>query len=85
YAAMRLESLINVVMVHNVPGEFPYYAYALPNGWSDVQELTELPEGFVKKSYRDPENYKSLFRDFNEVFPGVQKQRPRSNPGHLRP
>ncbi|MBF0154679.1 MAG: hypothetical protein HQL64_13135 [Magnetococcales bacterium] len=85
YAALQLRSVINVVMVHDVPTEFPYYAFALPNGWSDVQELTALPEDFVKKSYRDPDNYKALFRDFNEVFPGVQKQRPRSNPAHLKP
>jgi hypothetical protein len=43
-----------------------------------------LPDNYVKKVYRDPQNYKALFRDFNEHFPGVQKRRKRSNPAHLR-
>jgi hypothetical protein len=46
--------------------------------------VAELPDVYVKKAYRDKDNYKALFRDFNEVFPGVQKQRKRSNPGHLK-
>jgi hypothetical protein len=40
--------------------------------------------GFQKKEYRDPQNYKALFRQFNELFPGVQKDRVKSNPAHLR-
>ncbi|MBF0283822.1 MAG: hypothetical protein HQL51_05120 [Magnetococcales bacterium] len=84
YAALRLGKRINVVMVHDVPEEYPYYAHALPNGWDDVTELDALPDDFVKKSYRDPQNYKALFRDFNAVFPGVQKQRKQSNPASLQ-
>jgi hypothetical protein len=42
-----------------------------------------LPDGHQKKEYRQPANYKALFRDFNAVFPGVQKQRKQSNPGHI--
>ena len=83
YTAMRLGQPINVIVAHGVPTEYPYYAYALENGWDDVEELEELPDNYVKKSYRDPDNYKSLFRDFNAVLPGVQKQRKRSNPAHL--
>ena len=49
-----------------------------------VEELEELREGYQKKEYRDPENYKALFRDFNEIFEGVQKQRPRTNPANLK-
>ncbi len=61
----------------------PYYALALPGGWADVTALDALPDRFEKKAYRDPQNYKALFRDFNGVFPGVQQQRKRSNPEHL--
>ena len=75
---------INVVLARNVPPEYPYYAYALSDGWAHVEELEELREGYQKKEYRNPENYKALFRDFNEIFEGVQKQRPRSNPAHLK-
>jgi hypothetical protein len=85
YAAMKLGRRLNIVLARNVPSEYPYYAYALANGWDDVQELAELPDGFQKKTYRDPNGYKALFRDFNEVLPGVQKQRKQTNPAHLKP
>jgi len=84
YAARKRGRKLNVVLARNVPVEYPYYAYALPEGWAQVDELAELQEGYQKKEYRNPENYKALFRDFNEIFEGVQKQRPRSNPAHLK-
>ena len=84
YAARKRGRKLNVVLARNVPVEYPYYAYALPDGWAQVDELAELQEGYQKKEYRNPENYKALFRDFNEIFEGVQKQRPRSNPAHLK-
>lgn len=84
YAARKLGREINVVLARSVPLEYPYYAFALPDGWAQVEELAELTEGYQKKAYRNPENYKALFRDFNEVFEGVQKQRPRTNPAHLK-
>ena len=84
YAARKRGRKLNVVIARNVPPQYPYYAYALPQGWAQVDELVELQEGYQKKEYRNPENYKALFRDFNEIFEGVQKQRPRSNPAHLK-
>jgi len=75
YTARKLGKKINVILVQNVPVEYPYYAYPLKNGWADVIELPEIPNTFVKKEYRDKENYKALFRNFNEVFPNIQKQR----------
>jgi hypothetical protein len=83
-AARSLGLPIRTVRVSGVSTEHPYYALALPAGWSEVTELDELPDGFQKKTYRDPGNYKALFREFNEVFPGVQKERKKSNPGFLR-
>ncbi|MBF0136027.1 MAG: hypothetical protein HQL65_07285 [Magnetococcales bacterium] len=80
YVAMRLRKRINVVLAHDVPLDYPYYAYALEKGWDEVLELNELPEGFVKKEYRDPKQYKALFRDFNAIFDGIQKQRKQTNP-----
>ncbi|VFN04763.1 MAG: hypothetical protein BECKG1743D_GA0114223_109941 [Candidatus Kentron sp. G] len=82
--AKRLGRTINIVLARSVPPEYPYYAYAHPEGWRGVEELDELPDGFIKKKYRDPENYKALFRDFNAVFPGIQKQRKKTNPAGLR-
>lgn len=75
YAAKRLGKKINCVMVHEVPEKWPYYAFALENGWDGVREMDELPKGFAKKRYRNPKNHKDLFRDFNAIFPGIQKKR----------
>ena len=84
FAARSLGEPITAVAAYGVPEDYPYYAYAQPGGWSDVVELEALPDVFEKKRYRLAENYKALFRDFNEVLPGVQRQRKRSNPLHLR-
>jgi hypothetical protein len=84
YAARQMGLPISVVVVREVPTELPYYALALAD-WSDVVELKELPDGFQKKTYRVPANYKALFRNFNAVLPGVQAQRKRSNPNDLQP
>jgi hypothetical protein len=83
FAARALGRIISVILIQNVPPEFPYYAYALREGWLAVDELEVLPEVHQKKEYRQPENYKALFRDFNTIFPGVQKQRKQSNPEHI--
>lgn len=84
FAARSMGLPISVVVVRGVPAEYPYYAYALQNGWSEVAELDELPDNYQKKEYRQPDNYKALFREYNTVFPGVQKQRKQSNPKHIR-
>lgn len=84
FAARSLGLPINTVRVAGVSPDYPYYAFALPNGWAEVAEFDELPDGFQKKAYRQPDNYKALFREFNDVFPGVQKERKDSNPGFLR-
>ncbi len=84
FAARSLGLPITAVIARGVPAEYPYYALALPDGWAGVAELDELPDGFVKKAYRNPDGYKALFRDFNALFPGVQRQRRHSNPAHLR-
>lgn len=85
YAARSLGLPITVVTARGVPPEYPYYALALADGWDGVEELDELPDGYQKKEYRVPDNYKALFRDFNELFPGVQAERPKTNPAHLSP
>lgn len=84
FAARSVGAQITVVYVRGVPSEYPYYAYAEPDGWAAVQLLDELVEGHQKKRYRQPESYKALFRDYNALFPGVQKQRTQTNPAHLR-
>jgi hypothetical protein len=83
-AARSLGLPISVAIARGIPREYPYYAYALHGGWGDIEALEELPDSYQKKEYRLPDNYKALFREFNTVFPGVQKQRKRSNPSHLR-
>lgn len=83
-SALRLGDRINTVYVKNVPAEYPYYAYGFMGGWDNVKCFDELPDEFQKKDYRNPENYKALFRDFNALFPGVQEQRKQSNPAHIK-
>ncbi|KAF0144693.1 MAG: hypothetical protein FD153_315 [Rhodospirillaceae bacterium] len=75
-AARRLGRPVNILLARGVPEKWPYYALPLPGGWREVEERNTLPEGYQKKAYRQPQNYKALFRDFNAVFPGIQKQRP---------
>lgn len=75
---------INIVSARNVPTQYPYYAYAFQGGWGEVKEFEELPDEFQKKDYRNPDNYKALFRNFNAVFAGVQQQRKQSNPSHIK-
>jgi len=67
---------INVIIIRNVEFGYPYYAFPNENGWKDVKLLDELPVGFIKKTYRFPDKYRDYFRDFNAIFPGVQKERP---------
>jgi hypothetical protein len=62
--------------------DWPYYSYPQPS-WDHVQAIedSQLDAGFEKKRYRlnwENGQYKWLYRDFNEVFPGVQAPRPRS-------
>jgi hypothetical protein len=71
YAARQRGRKINVVLAREIPPEYPYYAYALPGGWSQVEALAVLPQGYRKKEYRNPEEHKALFREFNEIFPGL--------------
>ena len=71
YAARKRRRKINVVLARQIPPEYPYYAYALPGGWSQVEALAVLPQGYKKKEYRNPDEHKALYRDFNEIFPGL--------------
>jgi hypothetical protein len=84
FAARSVGLPVSVVIARGVPARYPYYAFALSDGWSQVAELQELPDEYQKKEYRLPGNYKALFRDFNAVLPGIQQERKKSNPAHLR-
>lgn len=84
YSARKIGRNINIVLVKNVPREYPYYAYPLAKGWSQVEEILELTDGYKKKEYRNPDNYKALFRDFNAIFEGVQKDRKKTGPSELK-
>jgi len=70
YLARMERSIIQVVYVRNVPKQYPYYAFPLVNGWDDVQIVSELPEGYIKKWHRI-RDYKSLYRNFNSGFTNV--------------
>ena len=70
YLARMERSPIQVVYVRNVPHQYPYYAFPLADGWNDVEIVSELPEGYIKKWHRI-EDYKSLYRNFNSAFTNV--------------
>ncbi len=70
YLARMERCPIQVVYVEGVPEQFPYYAFPLVNGWHDVEIVSELPEGYIKKWHRIKE-YKSLYRNFNSGFQNV--------------
>lgn len=70
YLARMERTPIQVVYVRNVPSEYPYYAFPLVDGWSGVEVVQELPEGYIKKWHRI-KNYKTLYRDFNTAFQNV--------------
>jgi hypothetical protein len=70
YLARMERSNIQVVYVRNVPHQYPYYAFPLVNGWADVEIVSELPEGYIKKWHRI-KDYKSLYRNFNSGFVNV--------------
>jgi hypothetical protein len=85
FAARSLGLALNAVIVRGLPRELPYYALATDGGWDGVRLLEALPDGFLKKVYRVPGNYRALFRDYNAQFPGMQERRAPSNPEHVRP
>lgn len=64
---------IDVIFIREINEECPYYALPLPNGWKDVNIVDEKPA--IGKVYREPDNYKRLFRDYNGQFPDVQMKR----------
>ena len=73
FTAMETCNTINAVIIDNV--SHPYYALPVDGGWSNVKKINRITEDTIKKTYRDPNNYKALFRDFNTQFPGIQVKR----------
>ncbi|MDR2460969.1 MAG: hypothetical protein LBE38_09360 [Deltaproteobacteria bacterium] len=73
--ACRMEWKVpQVILVENLPKEFPYYAYPLPGPfpWDSVEILQgcEIPDSFIKKWHRTRDN-KRLYRNFNSSFQNV--------------
>lgn len=65
-----------VILVRNIPPEYPYYAFPNPTQWHGVEWVDSLPEGYVKKWHRIAD-YKTLYRDFNSAFDRVGAPRGR--------
>jgi len=62
--------------VHVIGASKPYYAFPLERKWMGVELVDSAPpSGDERKNYREPEDHKALFRDFNALFPGVQAKR----------
>ena len=70
YMALREWVTPEVILVRGIPKTLPYYAFAVPGGWDKVEELDELPAGYLKKWHRIA-NYHALYRNFNSAFSNV--------------
>lgn len=79
YAAKKMGVPIQCVVVSG--HMWPYYAHPTEGGWDAVEEIETLTGDYKRKTYREPDDYKVLFRDFNAVFPGIQKERVKTNTG----
>ncbi|MEW6349877.1 MAG: hypothetical protein AB1646_12495 [Thermodesulfobacteriota bacterium] len=70
YMALREWVIPQVCLIRGIPKELPYYAFPVPGGWDRVEELDDLPPGFLKKWHRIA-NYHALYRNFNSAFMNV--------------
>jgi len=77
YLAYTMGTLINVAYVRGVNVNHPYYAYALPSGWKDVEIRDDIPQNYIKKFHVDKE-HKKLYRNFNSQFENIGDSRERS-------
>jgi hypothetical protein len=77
YLAYTMGTLLSVAYIRGVSKLYQYYAYALPNGWSDVEIITNLHEGYIKK-FHVAQEHKKLYRDFNSQFENIGDSRPYS-------
>jgi hypothetical protein len=75
YLAWTMGCPITVAYVRGVNRHYPYYAYPLPFGWEDVDIVTEIPEGYIKK-FHVAKDHKSLYRNFNSQFENIGDSRP---------
>ena len=72
YLALLQKRKINVVYIRGASK--PYYAYPLPNGWSDVKVVNEITKNSIKKIHRIIDN-KKLYRNFDSVFANASRPR----------
>lgn len=77
YLARQMGSFITVAYIRGVLGCYPYYAYPLPRGWDDVEIITNIEEGYIKK-FHVAKDHKALYRDFNSQFNNIGDSRPYS-------
>jgi hypothetical protein len=77
YLAYTMGTLINVAYIRGVNTSFPYYAYALPNGWDDVEVRDDIPQNYIKK-FHVAKDHKKLYRNFNSQFENIGDSRKRS-------
>ena len=60
-----------VILIRNVPRQYPYYAYPLKNpSWDAIEIWENIPKDSIKKWHRIEEN-KKLYRNFNSTFKNV--------------
>lgn len=72
YLSYQEWKIPQVVLIKNIPAQYPYYAYPLIDQWEHIDVIPdkEVPKGYIKKWHRISNN-KLLYRDFNSSFRGV--------------
>lgn len=75
FLAYQMGYPINVVYVRNINKFWPYYSYPLPRGFKDVEIVSSIPEGYIKKFHVSP-RHKALYRNYNSMFSNIGDSRP---------
>jgi hypothetical protein len=74
YLAYQMGVFINVAYIRGADQRYPYYSYALPEGWQGVHLIDQLTPGYPKK-FHTRANHKELFRDFTSQFNNLSVSR----------
>jgi hypothetical protein len=70
YTSLLHWAVPQVILVKDVPEDYPYYAFPNLRRWDDVEIIETLHKDYVKKWHRIP-NHHTLYRNFNSSFQNV--------------
>jgi hypothetical protein len=74
FLAYQMGLPLNIVYVRGVNKSYPYYSYPIPTGFSEVEILDKLEDGYIKKFHVMKES-KVAYRDYNSQFENIGDSR----------